>query len=56
MAKKKKKKKFSFPSASRCPRCKSIKTLALSTQGNVQYRKCQVPICRHTYKVLGTEV
>lgn len=47
---------FSFPSKSACPRCGATDTIATSTQTNIQYRKCQRPICRYTYKVIGDKV
>jgi len=61
MAKKKKEKakkerKYSFPTASKCPRCNSTHTAAYSTQGNIQYRKCLVAICRHRYKVVADRI
>lgn len=48
--------RYSFPTVSKCPRCGGIQTRATSTQGNVQYRKCQAPICRWRYTVIGTKV
>lgn len=51
-----KKKEFSFPTVSLCPRCKGSQTRAVSTQGKIQYRVCQAPICRHRYPVTGTPV
>jgi hypothetical protein len=51
-----KKKEFSFPTVSLCPRCKGSQTRAVSTQGKIQYRVCQAPICRHRYTVTGTPV
>ena len=49
---------WAFPSKSRCPRCKTINTVAYSTdsENGVQYRKCLNSICRHRYKALGTNV
>ena len=28
-----------------CPRCRQYNSIAVSTQGNIQYRKCKTPIC-----------
>ena len=53
---KKKKVKYAFPSKSRCPRCGSTQTVTLSTQKNVQYRKCQMAVCRWTYTVVGGKI
>lgn len=50
---KKKKRKYSFPTVSRCPRCGATDTIATSTQGKVQYRRCLRAVCRHTYHVIG---
>jgi len=48
--------RWTFPSGSRCPRCGSAQTRAVSTQGRVQYRQCQAPICRHRYHQFGREM
>ena len=48
--------RYSFPTVSKCPRCGGTQTRAVSTQGNVQYRKCQAPVCRWRYTVIGTKV
>lgn len=47
---------YAFPSKSKCPRCKSLDTVAVSTQKNIQYRLCRVAICRWKYTVLGEKV
>ena len=47
---------FAFPSRSRCPRCGTVDTVALSTQGDVQYRRCLRAICRKRYAVRGERV
>ncbi len=47
---------FSFPTRSRCPRCRAIDTVALNTKGGVQYRQCRRAVCRHKYTVLGRKV
>ena len=47
---------WAFPTKSRCPRCGSVETEATSTQGELQYRRCTVPVCRRTYVVYGTQV
>lgn len=44
---------WSFDTKSRCPRCGSINTERVSTDGAVQYRRCRAPICRMGYKVAG---
>jgi Zn ribbon nucleic-acid-binding protein len=45
--------RYVFKSPVRCPRCQAPDTIATSTQGEVQWRKCQRPVCRHTFKVIG---
>lgn len=52
---KKKNTRWHFPNASQCPRCGSHDTVATSTKGNKQYRKCQRAICRWRYCVTGTK-
>ena len=47
---------YSFPSKSRCPRCKSTQTDRLAARGAIQYRRCRAPVCRHRYRVLGVKV
>lgn len=47
---------YAFPTKSRCPRCQTTDTFAYKTNGNVQYRKCQRAICRHSYPVFGTKI
>lgn len=47
---------WSFPSKSRCPRCGATDTIALSTQGNKQYRQCSRGVCRKHYSVTGNEI
>ncbi len=47
---------YSFPSKSACPRCRTLNTQAVSTQGNTQYRKCGNAVCRWTYKEIGSPV
>ena len=44
---------YSFPTRSRCPRCGSSQTRALSSQEQIQYRVCIIPTCRHHYKAAG---
>lgn len=53
---KKQKPIYSFPTRSICPRCGSSQTQAYSTQGQIQYRKCLSPICRHNYSVRGKRI
>lgn len=50
---------WAFPSKSRCPRCGRVDTKAYSVggvNGNIQYRRCLNPVCRHTYKEIGKAV
>lgn len=47
---------FKFWNKSRCPRCGGTDTEAYATHGPVQSRVCRAPVCRHRYKVTGTEV
>ena len=47
---------FAFLTKYRCPRCGATDTLATSTKGDVQYRKCQRPVCRFKFSVRGTEI
>ena len=49
---------WSFPSRSRCPRCKAIETKSRRTDSTIgrQYRECLRGICRHKYSVNGTKV
>ena len=47
--------KWHFPNASQCPRCKAYDTVATSTKGNKQYRKCRRGHCRHRYCVIGVK-
>lgn len=52
----KKRIRYSFPTVSRCPRCRTTDTVATSTQGKIQYRRCLRAICRWTYQVIGKKV
>jgi hypothetical protein len=52
----KRKRQFSFPTVSLCPRCGGTHTQAYSTQGKHQYRKCLAPVCGRRYTVTGTAV
>lgn len=47
---------FSFPSRTRCPRCKGLYNLVVSTQGGYRYYRCKHAICRATWRVAGTPV
>lgn len=47
---------YAFPRSVPCPRCKVSNTLATSTRGSIQLRKCQQPICQNTFKVSGTAI
>jgi len=48
---------YAFPSRSRCPRCGSLNTLRVSGGtshgGSLQYRQCQVTVCRRNYTSKG---
>jgi len=46
--------RYAFPTRSRCRSCGSLRTLAASTQGRYQHRKCQR--CGANYKEIGWEV
>jgi Zn ribbon nucleic-acid-binding protein len=48
--------RFSFRTVSKCPRCGTTDTQAVSTQGNVQYRTCRRIGCLHHYTVIGQRV
>lgn len=47
---------YDFSHGKRCPRCKTTDTVARSTQGRVQYRRCLRAVCRKTYSVVGRPV
>ena len=47
---------YAFPTRSRCPRCGSLNTEAYTTQGDIQRRRCRVPVCRRKYHVVGVRV
>jgi len=51
-------KKWSFPTASKCPRCGITDTICRNTNiiTGTQYRQCQRAICRYNYSVKGTKV
>ena len=51
-----KKEVYSFPTRSRCPRCKTTDTIATHTEGKIQRRICQRAICRQKYVVFGTKI
>jgi len=48
--------KYAFPNASQCPRCRTYNTVATSTKGNKQYRKCRRCIGGWNYCVTGVPV
>ncbi len=48
--------RYAFKTVVRCPRCRSMDTKATSTQKSLQYRRCQAPICRHLFNVVGIPV
>jgi hypothetical protein len=45
---------YSYPTKSRCPRCRSLNTTRVGEHQGIQYRQCQVPICRNRYSVQGS--
>ena len=47
---------WSFPTRSRCPRCAAADTVATTTRGPTQYRRCTRATCRFRYTVRGTEI
>ena len=47
--------KYAFPNASQCPRCRTHDTIATSTKGNKQYRRCRRCIGGWNYCVTGIE-
>ena len=50
------KKAFAFPTKVKCPRCGALDTVAYSTKGRTQYRKCRRSVCRKTFSIQGEEV
>jgi len=54
-----KKQVYDFANGKRCPGCKGTDTVAVSTQGNVQYRSCRYALCEYSHKhysVVGKEI
>lgn len=53
-------KRYVFPRQGdiKCPACGLYETVATSTQGPIQRRRCTraIPRCEHTFKVTGQEV
>lgn len=47
---------YAFPSRARCPRCQGTHTEQRSTAGELQYRRCMAPMCRHAFKVYGSPI
>ncbi len=47
---------YAFPRENPCPRCQAMDTVATSTQGQVQYRRCTRAICRENFKVIGQKI
>lgn len=47
---------YSFPSRSRCRRCRLTNTVAYKTRGARQYRRCRNPVCHHRYIEEGVEI
>lgn len=50
------KKEICFARNPKCPRCGASDTVAVSTTGIIQYRKCRVPICRASFKQLAVKI
>lgn len=55
------KKRYVFPRQGdiKCPECGLCETIATSTQGKIQYRRCTraIPVCSHPlFKVIGEEI
>ena len=52
------KRQWSFPTISRCPRCGSDNTIATrtDTKKGWQYRLCRQAVCRKSYPVKGEKV
>jgi len=48
-----KKGRYLFPRSVPCPRCGAMDTVAYSTKGRVQYRRCRRPVCRRNFTVRG---
>jgi phage FluMu protein Com len=46
----------SYPTQSRCPRCKTLNTMAVKSREGVQTRICRNTVCRKRYTVQGTPV
>ncbi len=47
---------YAFPTKSKCPRCGSVNTRRTGEYGELQYRQCQVTVCRWKYAVHGEPV
>lgn len=47
-------KKWSHPTKVACPYCHDLHTVATSTPGATQYRRCRRVGCYRTFKVIGT--
>lgn len=45
---------FSWPV--RCPRCGTFNNHRVTSRLSIQYRKCDHPTCRFSFKVIGKEV
>jgi Zn ribbon nucleic-acid-binding protein len=41
---------YDFAHGRRCPGCKGTDTVAVSTQGSVQYRSCRYALCEYSHK------
>lgn len=49
-------KRYAFPTAARCPRCRSSDTVRTSQREETQYRQCRVVICRKRFAVTGKAI
>lgn len=50
---------YDFAHGKRCPSCKGQDTVAVSTQGKIQYRSCRYALCEFSHKnypVVGKEI
>ena len=58
MANQKSERRWSFPTLSLCPRCKSGDTVCrrTDTKKGIQYRQCRNAVCRIAYPQHGTDM
>jgi phage FluMu protein Com len=45
--------RYAFPTAVRCPRCKTLDNERYSQHEDTQYRRCRRSVCRKTFAVIG---